>query len=245
MIQNLLKFVWHHCPVFLKQPLKQSGISRAIWNAAAPAAPYEPDLLHLIQDLVKPGWICADIGANVGTITVLLAKRATSSGLVYAFEAHPENAEILRRNLKAENIANAKVENLIVADGSQERMWLYPGRGHSEAEWNIMGHDVEGNMTERELSVAAVSLDEYFPPDARLDFVKIDVEGAEAMVIKGMRRLLQQSKPIVFVEFHDEQGWAGRKYFFESGYDLYDMNRRRQEPQENAARLYHCYFLPS
>jgi FkbM family methyltransferase len=245
MIQNFLSFLWQYCPDFLKRPLKQSGISRAVWNIAAPASPYEPDLLRLIQEVVRPGWICADIGANVGTITALLAERVTPSGLVYAFEAHPKNAETLRRNLKEEQIGNAKVENLIVADGSQQRMWLYPGRQHSEAEWNIMGHDVEGNETERELSVPAVSLDEYFPPGARLNFVKIDVEGAEGMVIKGMRRILQEARPVVFVEFHDDHGWAGRKYLFEAGYDLYDMNRRLQQPLEDAPRIYHCYFVHS
>ncbi|MEM3484215.1 MAG: FkbM family methyltransferase [Candidatus Methanomethyliaceae archaeon] len=137
-----------------------------------------------------------------------------------------------------------RLENLAVSDGSCDRLLLFPGRGHSSFEWNIVGHDVKGNRTEPELEVAATCLDAYFPPGSRLNFVKVDVEGAEALVLRGMRRLLRETRPVVVVEFHDENGWAGRKELFAAGYYPYDMHGRRVDPVHDIRRLYHCLALP-
>src|SRR5207245_9542818 len=80
-----------------------------------------------------------------------------------------------------------RVEHLAVSDGSHDRLWLFPGRQHSSLEWNIVGHDVEGIRTDPELEVPAISLDDYFPSGSRLQLVKIEVAGGEA-VERGWRR---------------------------------------------------------
>lgn len=206
--------------------------------------PYEPEMAHAMERLVQSGWVCADVGANVGHVTRLLARLVGPTGRVIAFEAHPENARLLRENIEARGYTSrVHIENLAVSNGSQDRLCLFPGKGSSPAEWNIIGHDVDGNPTQPELEIPATALDAYFSVGSRLDLVKIDVEGAEAQVLAGMRRLLRDNHPVIFLEFHDEIGWAGRAELVAANYDLYTTAGVRIDPVESQ-RLYHCYALP-
>ncbi len=209
-----------------------------------PQRPYEEALSRAIENIVQPGWICADVGANVGVVTELLARLVGPTGSVIAFEAHPDNARTLRKNIAASGYASCvRIENLAISDGTQERLWLYAGRGRSAAEWNIVGHDVEGNRTPAEMEIPATCLDKYFVPSVRLDFIKIDVEGAEAQVLAGMRRVLRDHRPMIALEFHNDLGWAGRTELFDAGYELYNTHGTPISP-EVTERVYHCIAVP-
>ena len=124
-----------------------------------------------------------------------------------AFEAHPDNARMLRKSLSRSVCDRVAVENLAVTDGSAERVSLTWSWRHASEEWNIVGSDLEGRPTPAELEVGATSLDSYFA-ERPLHFVKPDVEGAEADVLRGMRRLIRDRKPTLAIEYHTELGWA-------------------------------------
>lgn len=204
--------------------------------------PYEPEVVAAIERNVLPGATCADLGAHVGAITRVLAGAAGRDGRVIAFEAYPPNADDLREALSAEGFGWVIVENLAVTDGAEQTVWLHSGRDRMSAEWNVVGHDVEGRETPPELEVRATSLDDYVPGGEPLDFVKIDVEGAEARVLAGMRRLLREAHPIVLVEFHDDAGWDGRRHLLDAGYRLETLEGQPVGP--NASRVYHCLARP-
>lgn len=165
---------------------------------------------------------------------------------MYSFEAYPENAKRLLCNLRNSKYSKrVRVENVAVSDGSKDYIWLFPGRGKDSAEWNIMGQDVEGNRTEPEIIVPSISLDDYFPRGSQLDFVKIDVEGAEALVIRGMQRILSENRPILIIEFHYDDVWnIGSKQLVGLGYILYRINNRFIEPVIDLQGPYHCLALP-
>lgn len=201
--------------------------------------PAEPALERVIDELVKPGWTCADVGAHRGVATALLAAAVGPSGRVFAFEAHPSNTRKLKkrvRNCPAEIV----VENLAISDGSSSTLELYAGRFKRSAEWT----SVAPRATARpELSVPAASLDDYFAAGPTLNMVKIDVEGAEPQVLAGMTQILRDVRPALFIEFHDEVGWSGRSHLLAAGYDLFDAtNNRRLGPSDE--RAYHCLALP-
>lgn len=207
--------------------------------------PYEPEVCNMINRVVKPGWVCVDIGANVGILSRILAKQAGSSGRVIAFEAFYKNVRLMNRINKLFGYESLiHIENIAISDGSQSKASLFPGRESSNAEWNIVGHDIEGNKKEAVLHLSATSLDNYFPAGSVLDFIKIDIEGAEALALRGMRRILRESRPIVFVEFHNEAGWTGRQELFGANYVLYDMEGRRLDPDKDIQGVFHCLACP-
>jgi len=214
------------------------------FNSTAP--PSEDDFCHAIRRIVQPGWTCADVGANVGHITAVLAECVGPSGRVLAFEAHPANAKVLRENMKAKGYGRrVKVGNVAITDGSRSRVWLYAGRNASDCEWNVVGHDVDGKTTTAELKVTAASLDTFFPPGTRLDLVKIDIEGAAGPAFNGMTRLLVETRPILLIEFHDEAEWEARTTLLDSRYDLWSLNGEKMNPWKVVKRLYHCLALPA
>jgi len=210
---------------------------------AAPIAgePYEPELTAAIEHIVEPDWICADVGAHVGNVTETLVRLVGKSGRIVAFEAHPTNAAELQERYRRNRIV--EVVNAAVSDGTSERLALYAGRNDYSTEWNVVGHDVEGNATRLELEVPAVSLDSWFPPGASLHFVKIDVEGAEGLVLAGMRRLLREARPVLAIEFHNEEGWAGRRRLIEAGYTLSGTDGSPVDPE--GTRVYHVIARPA
>jgi FkbM family methyltransferase len=208
----------------------------------APAEePYEPELTAALERTVEPGWTCVDVGAHVGNVTVTLVRLVGKRGRVVAFEAHPTNAAQLRSRFRRDRVV--EVVNAAVGDGSSERLALYAGRHDHSTEWNVVGHDVEGAPTRVVAEVPAVSLDAWFSPGAQLDFVKIDVEGAEGLVLVGMRRLLREARPVLAVEFHDDAAWAFRNELLDAGYELSHPDGSSIDPA--GPRVYHVIARPS
>jgi FkbM family methyltransferase len=205
---------------------------------------YEPQVCEAIRRLVKPGWICADVGANIGMITSVLAEADGPEGRVIAFEAFPDNTRVLRQRMDGLGLGKrVVVENVAVTDGSTSRVCLNAGRHRSSAEWNIMGHDVDGHPMPPEMEVDAISLDQCFKPGQPLHFVKMDIEGAAVLALAGMRRLLREQHPVMLIEFHDEPEWAARQHLLDAGYALFELEGQRVEAPREARRRYQCIAL--
>ncbi len=219
----------------------RSVYHRLLGHAHEAAEPYEPELTAAIERIVQPGWTCADVGAHVGNITATLIRLVGKRGLVVAFEAHPTNAAEIQDRFKRS--PGVEVVNAAVSDGSRETVALYAGRHDHTTEWNVLGHDVEGTPTRQVLEVPAVSLDSWFSPGEALNFVKIDVEGAEGLVLAGMRRVLREARPALAVEFHDDEAWGSRQELLDAGYAL---SRTDGTPIDPAGeRVYHVIARPS
>jgi FkbM family methyltransferase len=160
---------------------------------------YEPDVVTAIQRHLRPGMIAVDCRAHIGYHTLLMAKCVGKTGKVYAFEPLPENFSVL-----CENIALNGYEGIVIAEkkavGAQTgRQHFRRGRWHPEDPdplTSVSRLDPEG-----ELEVEVVALDDYFV-DERVDFIKVDVEGAEEMVLKGAQRLLRRWAPTLVVSIH-------------------------------------------
>jgi len=158
---------------------------------------YEPEVCAVIAKLVRPGWVCADIGAHVGYMTLLMAKLVGDMGTVVAFEAAPDNVQLLAENIALNGYSHrVQVVQCAVSDGLQDFVSLY--RGPSSFETSITA----GPRQDARIEVPATSLDRFFAPDARLDFVKMDIEGAEVAAVSGMKRILARQRPIMLVEIH-------------------------------------------
>ncbi|MCH7663805.1 MAG: FkbM family methyltransferase [Chloroflexi bacterium] len=166
--------------------------------------PYEPELQIAIKENVNPGMIAYDVGANFGLISIVLALAVGSAGQVFAFEPLPANMDRLQANLKTNpELANVEFIPKAVTDNSAPTRFLVH-------ESFAMGK-VQGSLGSQEsyfdhITVSSVSLDEfvYFQKHPIPQAIKLDVEGGEILVMKGMPRLLSEAKPIFFIETHGE-----------------------------------------
>ncbi|MEA2338416.1 MAG: hypothetical protein QOE82_2423 [Thermoanaerobaculia bacterium] len=157
---------------------------------------YERHMQRLFQECVRPGATVFDIGANVGFFTLLASKLAGDSGRVYAFEPLPRNLYYLERHIAVNAITNVIVEAVAVAATS--------GEAHFRtAEHASMGGLAEGGN----LRVVTASLDDLIAGGvvARPDFVKMDIEGAEADALRGAARLLSTGPLTIALSTHGYQ----------------------------------------
>ncbi|HEV7239406.1 MAG TPA: FkbM family methyltransferase [Thermoanaerobaculia bacterium] len=139
--------------------------------------------------LIRPGMTVIDIGAHLGYYTRIFSELVGSTGRVLAFEAEPENFEILRAHVSGAKYRNVETFPYAVADRAG-KLLLHLSPGHSN-------HSLVDGYTESKSAneVETVPLDAFLAGRSidRIDFVKIDVEGAEPLVLAGMRETIARS----------------------------------------------------
>lgn len=188
---------------------------------------YEPDVAKALGRLIRPGDVCADVGANYGLLSAVMARRSGPIGRVYAFEPHPNNVLTLRRTLANSGLINRVIiEAVAVNDGATDSVTLCASRDRHNPQWNIVDRDASSTPTDAEFRVPAVSLDQYFAKARRLDLVKIDVEGAEDLVLDGMRDVLGRLRPSLLVELHSDESWQAWQSVVRRGYAITDLHER-------------------
>jgi FkbM family methyltransferase len=164
---------------------------------------YEPELQAALTDLVKPGMVVFDVGANIGYISLLLAQRVGERGKVYAFEALPDNLARLRTNLALNDLGeNVVVIPAAVVDGERRMRFLIgPSGGMGKVDGSAGREDIDYS---HEVEVDGLSLDAFvFERGNPLpQVVKMDIEGGEVLALPGMVRLLEQVRPLMLLELH-------------------------------------------
>ncbi len=159
----------------------------------------EKTLLYLMR-IVSPGDVCIDIGANIGAITLSLAYRVGPRGRVLAFEPGPLLFNRLIRNIEATRLRNV--------ESYQEGV----GRQNATLYWCLEEGENAGNaFLSKELTpiaVPVVRLDDCaaIRQLARIDFIKIDVEGMELSVIQGALDVIRRFRPHLLIETRRDDG---------------------------------------
>ena len=150
---------------------------------------HEPFQTRLVEELVRPGDVVVDAGAHIGYYTLLCARRAGPNGRVLAFEPSPHAHVLLRRNVMANGYANVDVHEAAL-HRARARLAFHT------CEDGLAGgsvHDPGGGWHWQRLEVDAVALDDVIPPGGRVDFVKMDIQGAEGAALEGMQRCLSDN----------------------------------------------------
>lgn len=157
----------------------------------------EPHLQRAIRKYVAAGDTAYDVGANRGYVSLSLAKRVGPDGRVIAFEPIPRNIEAFLQNIELNGIKNIRLLEVAASDRSGETV-IRIAENLSTA--SLVWHRNDPSATE--LSIRTVSIDELVAAGEirHPKFVKIDVEGAEASVLQGMRHTLAAARPVLFVE---------------------------------------------
>jgi FkbM family methyltransferase len=156
----------------------------------------------IIREEIHEGDIVIDVGANIGYYTLIFAQLVGKSGKVIAFEPESKNFEILKKNIEINNYDNVIVEQKIVSEKCG-KMKLYVSNS------DIVGHRIQQMKNLKNfIEVESVTLDDYMEKlnlDKKVNFIKIDVEGAEPKVLEGSNKILEKNDQLkIFTEFNRE-----------------------------------------
>jgi FkbM family methyltransferase len=155
----------------------------------------------------KRGDIVVDIGAHIGRYTIISSKRVGTNGKVVAIEASPSNFEILNRNIKLNQLANIINLNHVVYSKETKLKLYLPGEESGHTIYNTVISDRARNE-DKFVEVNANTLDYLLQSKGikqeQINWIKIDVEGAEFEVLKGAANILSNSKDIaILIEIHN------------------------------------------
>lgn len=154
----------------------------------------ESEVAGLLQ-IVRPGDVVLDIGANIGTHTVPLAQRAAPNGAVFAFEPQRVVFQILCGNVALNGLPNVQCYQKAV--GARRGTVGVPAL-NQELDQNFGGLKLGDRPPDRGEPTEVVTIDDLDLPACRL--IKIDVEGMEVDVLAGAANTIRKHGPILFVE---------------------------------------------
>ncbi|MCK5306489.1 MAG: FkbM family methyltransferase [Candidatus Omnitrophica bacterium] len=254
---NVIKFMYfaNKTPVILKKVLFDGSIMKLditdhtqqliyLWKL------YEPPTTKYINTNLREGEIFIDIGANVGYYTLLTAKIVGPSGKVYAFEPEVKNFLALKTNLSINNIKNAMCYQKAVADRvGTMKLNLNPLNkgGHSLNQFEQYSGDASKSYTLQEIKVlypnakfqqevSVITMDEFLSQmiDSSFDFsdislIKVDVEGAEVNVLRGMQMLLSLDRaPKIICEVSSKNCEEINSILAKFGFKVFNLSNNGQ-----------------
>ncbi len=166
----------------------------------------------LISQIAKDKHCFFDVGANHGAILLILAS-ANPQMKIHAFEASENAVNIINKNVLYNKLEhNVRVVNALIADCSGYAIPFYwqNSSGGASITKGRLGHNIE-------IYKSTLSLDDYcYHFNLKPDFIKMDIEGAENIAIKGMKNILKEIRPLIFLELHA----FGEKLLYENAQDI-------------------------
>ncbi len=188
---------------------------------------YEKKVTDLFQKFIRKGDVVIDVGANIGSHTLIMAKLVGESGKVIAFEPHPDIARRLTDNIKLNRFTNVSVSRFALSEKpGKASLFSYSDGMLDKGTSSLYGIT---NLEEK-YSVDVSTLDVVAENErlSRLDFVKVDTRGSDFPVIKGARESIGKFHPYVVFEYnqdnwrHSDSRWEDAWNFFEKhGYSLH------------------------
>lgn len=169
------------------------------WVAKAAAMEHEPGLTRLLSRDLLSSKVFADVGAFIGFFTIL-AGRSMPSGSVFSFEMDAGNFERLHTNVELNGLSNVEAHRVALSDRHGKSPYI-KGRDRFGASARL-GRSRRRFWNSWLNRVPTTTLDRFFAGRTPPDLVKIDVQGAELAVLRGMQGLLSDAGPVVYVEVH-------------------------------------------
>lgn len=206
---------------------------------------YERNETNWIRRRVRPDWVFFDVGANFGYYSMLVSHFSGRRAQVYAFEPFAPNYRLLNRNKSLNGFDNLRTFKLALSDRDGEVEFLLPKEDN-------LGHgrilaDAALATPERAVeSVESTTLDGFVRENrvGKIDFIKVDIEGAEMLFLAGARETLRRLRPLLMIECNleglAEFGASGDrmlKELHELGYDTYRLESSGLRPLNDAAAI--------
>ena len=171
-------------PLFLET---HAGEDRFISESIERDGVWEPLETQLILATLRPGDVFFDVGANIGYYSVIASTVVGAEGRVVSFEPDPANFALLSRNIRLNGVMNALTFRQAVCESSRSRP-LYL------SEDNMGDHRLYESRDKRaSVMVECIDLDAFTASSGLIaDLVKLDTQGSEASILRGMRTMLDE-----------------------------------------------------
>ena len=162
---------------------------------------YEPELLYL-ERVLSPGKVFVDAGANFGIYTLLASKIVGEAGRVISFEPSSRVFPVLRRNITLNGFKNVLAFPIALTDKPGRARLYY----HSAVGCDSLGKDASFEPDAHAEEIGTESLDTVLEQTSvgRVDVIKMDVQGAEELALRGANESVSSMRPIVIFEFFPE-----------------------------------------
>jgi FkbM family methyltransferase len=205
---------------------------------------YEPMGTEIAKKDIKPGDVVIDIGANIGYYTLIFARLVGEEGRVFAFEPEPGNFSLLKKNIEINGYKNViLVKKAVSNETGKTRLYL--------SKSDNVNHRIYDSQDGRScIEIESIRLDDYFSDNNKIDFIKMDIQGAEGKALQGMEHILKSNDDIkVMMEFSpvgfekqnmDPEGTL--KLLAGSGFTIYEiLEREKKTKQVDTAELLKKY----
>jgi FkbM family methyltransferase len=182
---------------------------------------WEPWIERVIMRELRAGMAVADVGANFGYYTLLSAAAVGPTGKVFSIEANPHLVRLLRQSVSVNGFSNwVEVFPIAISDRVSEAYltfdYAYSGGGQ-------VSYENAPSETYTQFPVETAPLDQIIASNVKVDFMKIDIEGAEVLAIRGAKRILDAPGNLsIVMEFYRP---AIER--FEPAFDFIEGFRRR------------------
>lgn len=163
---------------------------------------YEPHVTRLIGEILQPGDVFYDVGANAGYFTLVAAHGVGPQGQVIAFEPVPFNAQVIQKQIALNRLEGiCRVEAAAISSQAGSVSLVIPDRNANAHLSNVIAPHLDAGGARVE--VKTITLDQYVAGTIRPRLVKMDVEGAELMALQGAGELLSSpNAPVLLVSTH-------------------------------------------
>lgn len=200
-LSTLGKLIGQHYPFPVRANLKEGlgifvDLRSSIGSGVFATGEFDPAAIEPAMRDLKQGGVFIDVGANIGVYSILASNRVGAEGRVFSFEIDQRPLKCLRKSVTKYGYSNIEIIEQAACD-QDGIVHFEPNREH--------GHNSITTRSQRTRSVEACRLDTWAEKKdiQRVDWIKIDVEGAEKLVIEGAMELINKHKPRLLCECTD------------------------------------------
>lgn len=201
---------------------------------------FEPKVTEFFIDKLKPDMCIIDVGSDNGYYTIIFGKLVGDKGKVISFEPIPWASERTLENVKLNNLNNVTVNSFALSDENGFAFMIDPGND-SRISTCSDAEPISGKM-----EIKLEKFDDYIlkNPEEKIDFIKIDCEGAEMNILLGMTDVINNFNPKFLIEIHKEK----LKLFDKTEKDIFDFMEASGYKNDLINKVdggieeYHVYF---
>ncbi len=215
---------------------------------------FEDDVTSMFLDVLRPGMVVYDIGSHYGFFSLLASQIVGDAGQVIAFEPTPSTFNLLAEN--AARRSNIMAVNLAAFSETGSISFLQQSVAQSSMNFIVSdanrGPGQGGDSQSQMISVPAVALDDFVFDHRAPDFLKIDAEGAEGLILEGMIGIIKRSHPGISLEMGDQinEKTGNRpcaenvEFLMDHGYQVFDYKggQRRHHKIEYRYEYKNLFF---